>query len=484
MSQSQQPADVSFTRAEVEARLPDWQLINDCIAGERTIKEAGSTYLPMPNADDQSEENVKRYLQYIKRAVFYNVTKRTHAGLTALAFVEPPTITVPSGIDFLVNDIDGGGISLQQQMQAVLGKVAALGRCGLLTDYPPMDKPVSRANLRPDLGVRPFVRVYSPEDIINWRTINIGARRVPRLIVLAETYDVDTADGFGLDTGKQWRVLRLEVSDAGNLQYTVTIYRDVEGEGRTPVEQYVVRGYNGQTFDTIPFVAVGSKNNDLDVDDSPMLDLANMNIAHYRNSADREEMLFMCGQPTPTLTNMTKDWWETVLFKKVRLGSRSSIPLPANSELKLVQAIPTELLGEAMRDKERQMVALGARLIQTREVQRTAAEARIETASEMSILDTCSHNTAAAYVQSLAWAGLFAGVSGESTIDIHANAELERMTPDERTSLMAELQNGGISWTEYRQKMRKSGIAIQDDKQAAAEIAVRKTTVAVPQQQQ
>jgi len=473
--------DVSYMRDDVRAKLDDWQTIRDCIAGQRAVKDAGAKYLPVPNPDDTSTDNQVRYAQYLKRAVFYNVTRRTHAGLTALAFVDDPTIVMPDILSkTMLADVDGGGISLLQQMQSTLGKVASLGRCGLLVDYPAVDTPISRAVLQAGLGLRPIIRTYEPEDIINWRVVRIGARSVPCLIVLAETYEVIGSDGFSQTTEKQWRMLQLLRGENQQLQYVATIYRDSD-KGRVPVETHIVRDASGAPMQQIPFVAVGSRNNDLAIDDAPMLDLADLNIAHYRNSADYEEASFMCGQPTPVITGMTKDWWEGILEKKVRLGSRSAVPLPANSELKLVQAAPNGMPKEAMDAKERQMVALGARLIQQHDVQRTATEARIETASEMSILSTCASNTAAGYVQALGWAGQFVpGASGETTIDIHANAELERLAPEDRAALVADLQAGVLSWVEVRAKYRRDGSATLDDATAAQEIAARKASQPTP----
>src|SRR5512139_334640 len=191
MAQAQTQVDVSYMRDEVRAKLDDWRTIRDCLAGQRAIKDAGVLYLPMPNPDDTSADNLVRYAQYLKRAVFYNVTRRTHAGLTALAFVDPPTIKMPDALSkLMLDDVDGGGISLLQQMQSTLGKVTSLGRCGLLVDYPAVSTPISRAVLQAGLGLRPIVRTYEPEDIINWRLMRIGARSVPCLVVLAETYDV------------------------------------------------------------------------------------------------------------------------------------------------------------------------------------------------------------------------------------------------------------------------------------------------------
>jgi hypothetical protein len=483
MPQAQEQVDVSYVRDEVRAKLEDWQMIRDCLAGQRAVKDAGSKYLPIPNADDTSNDNQLRYMQYVKRAVFYNVTRRTHAGLTALAFIDDPTIVMPDSLSkIMLDDVDGGGISLVQQMKHTLGKVASLGRCGLLADYPSVATPISRAVLQAGLGLRPIIRTYEPEDIINWRLMRIGARTVPCLIVLAETYDVIGSDGFSITQARQWRALALTPNANGAFECVGAIYRENADKSKREIaEQFTIRDLTGAAMQQIPFVAVGSLNNDLAIDDAPMLDLADLNIAHYRNSADYEESSFMCGQATPTITGMTKDWWEGVLEKKVRLGSRSAVPLGKDMDLKLVQMAPNSVPKEAMDAKERQMVALGARLIQQRDVQRTATEARIETASEMSILSTCANNTAAAYVQALGWASAFvAGAAGEITIDIHANAELERLSPADRAQLIADLQAGTLSWSEVRAKLRRDGSTSQEDDKAAAEIAARKAAQPQP----
>jgi hypothetical protein len=98
----------------------------------------------------------------------------------------------------------------------------------------------------------------------------------------------------------------------------------------------------------------------------------------------------------------------------------------------------------------------------------------------MSVLSTCANNVAAGYVQAFGWAGQFVGVTAPTTIDIHANAELERLSPADRAQLIADLQAGTLSWTEVRTKLRKDGAATQDDPKAAAEIAARKAAQPQP----
>lgn len=73
--------NVSYVRDEVAKMKGRWDLIKDCLTGQKAIKDAREKYLPKPNPADLSDENKKRYDQYVERAVFYNVTQRTHAGL-------------------------------------------------------------------------------------------------------------------------------------------------------------------------------------------------------------------------------------------------------------------------------------------------------------------------------------------------------------------------------------------------------------------
>lgn len=447
----------SYVRSDVRAQLFDWQLINDCCAGDTAIKARTTDYLPTPDSAERTTEVAARYTAYLQRAVFYNVTKRTRAGLVGLAFSEPPTIQLPSQLTVMEQNVDGAGVSLQQQMQDALTSVISHGRFGLYVDYPRTSGALSAADLA-TRKLRPIIRTYMPWDIINWRTVAIGATTVPSLIVLRESCVANQGE-FVDEYATQYRVLRL----VSNNEYTVTLYREDASRNMGAVsDPVVVRGAQGNAFGAIPFVCIGSINNDLSIDEAPMLDLAKLNIAHFRNSADYEESVFMCGQDTPVLTGMTDTWWKNTLNKKVRLGSRSAVPLPVGADLKLIRSGPNSMVREAMQDKERQMVALGARLIQTQSVQRTATEARIESASEMSVLNMCANNVAAGYAQALAHASQFAGGDATSTIEMHANAELERLSPEEQTVLISLLQAGIASKQEIRDILRKGGVQLSD----------------------
>lgn len=482
--------NVAFKRKELENLLPLYQLVSDCCEGERAVKNKAQLYLPMPNASDKSPENVARYNAYKTRAVFYNVTKRTLAGLAGFVFLRDPAVTIPAALQPVIDDGTGGGMPLNQLAKATVQYVLSLGRAGVWVDYPTRtpvgDLPVSEgtagavATTIAELEsgeVRPVIAVYDPRKIINWRTRKKGSKTVLSLVVLEEEYDVES-DGFELKKLTQHRVLRLN----GAGQYQVEIWRQsvvsaagqqIPGGVSTMVgEPIVVSGANGQPLDFIPFTFVGVDNNEEQPDYPPLYDLASLNIAHYRNSADYEESCFLVGQPTLIVAGLTKDWVDDVLKGKVALGSRGGIPLPVGGAAELIQAAPNAQPFEAMEHKEKQMVALGAKLVEDREVQRTATEADQQNASETSILASAARNVSTAFQVALGWAGeTFMGISGEIKYQLHSDLGLSKMTPEQRTALVSEWQAGAITFEEMREALRQAGIATEDDAQAKEKIA-------------
>lgn len=452
--------------SELADVLPDYELIRDCVAGQRQIKKKRYKYLPDPDESepDQKARNA-RYKTYLMRSVFYGVTNRTLRGLVGLVFDKDPASEIPDLLDIVKEDANGNGTSLDQQAQATLADVVSLGRAGLLTDYPQTEGATTRAQAQAG-NVRPTIIRYKPEDVINWRTRTVGSKVLLSLVVLVETYVIED-DGFAETPGKQHRVLRLD--DAGN--YTVEIYRDVEAEGLKIYEKFMPQDGGGKPFREIPFSFIGSEDNDPGIDSAPLLDIAELNIAHYRNSADYEESAFVVGQPTPVLTGLTKQWVEEALDSRVRVGSRGAIPLPVGGDAKLLQAEPNTLAFTAMEHKEKQMTALGAKLIENTGTQMTATEATIDAVLDNSILGTCSRNVSIGYRKALNWAWQY--VTGEivddpEVIDYELNTDFASrlLTAQDRQQIVQAWIQRAITWEEMRWNLKRTGMAYEDDQLA------------------
>lgn len=478
--------NVAFIRPELARLYEQYYLIRDCMSGETAVKAEGKKYLPMPNAADQSKENIERYKAYKSRAVFYNIARNTLRGLVGQIFMRDAVMKVPTGLEKTVEDASGTGVSLVQQAKKSAALTLAYSRSGLFVDFPSAPvgedgqvRPLSAEDVESG-DYRPTVNVYSPMEIINWRVKERGAREVYSLIVLAESY-VNGDDGFEMKKSLQFRVLKLDETTG---DYVQEIWREIGGgtawDERTlpkskafqPSVTIKPLDAQGQPFKEIPFSFIGSENNDSDPDNPNFYDICSINIAHYRNSADYEEACFIVGQPTPVFTGLTKQWVDEVLKGVVTFGSRGAIPLPVGASAELLQAEENTMIKEAMDTKERQMVALGAKIVQEKEVQRTAFEAKVDATASSSTLASTAKNVSSAYLWALVTAGKFTG-DADTTIEFELNDDFDisAMTPEERSQAVKDWQAGAITFTEMRAIMRKAGAATEDDEKAKQQIA-------------
>lgn len=458
---------VSSVREELRKKLKQYELIEDCLAGEQQVKYRRTKYLPMPNPDDTSVENLARYESYITRANFFNVAQRTQLGLRGQIFLRDPLVEIPSLLEPMVEDATGSGVSLQQVAQELTDKALGFGRVGLYADYPNTTTEAGQGTSRADLesgNVKPTLKVVEPKDAINWRVKRRGAKTILSLVVFREDYEEED-DGFETKKKDQWRVLRL-VDDV----YTIEIYRSKTGS--QPAESYIPTDGAGNTFDEIPFVFIGSVNNDPTIDAPPMYDICSINIAHYRNSADYEESVYVVGQPTLWVSGLTQKWLDDVMKGEVRMGSVGGIPLPVDGAAGILQAEPNTMAKDAMEMKQGQMLALGAKLVEASQIERTATEADHDNVSETSVLATIAKNVGSGMQFALRFAARFVG-QDDSAIAYELNTEFDlvNLSPEERKALLAEYNAGGITWTEWRDSLRRAGIASLTDEEAKAETA-------------
>jgi len=438
---------VSDQHPEFEKYEPQWQKTRDCVEGPSAVKARGVTYLPMPNPDDQSNENKSRYNAYKARANFVNFTKHTKTGMVGLVFRKPMKSELPSNIEYLKDDATGGGLSLEQLVKSVLGGILETGRDGLLVDYPAAEEGLTAAQVR-DMDLRANILNYPAESIINWDTEVINGVRKLSLVVLKEPHKKYAEDGFSYEQVTWYRVLWKP-----NGSYMQSLF----DEDYNPVTEFVPRKADGSLWSEIPFIFVGAENNDETVDEAPLYDMAEINLAHYRNSADYEESSFMVGQPVLTVAGLNETWVKDVLGGTVNLGSRGIIPLPVGGDAKLLQANPNQMPAEGMKDKEAQMIKIGARIIQDNTGNETAEAAKIRFAGQNSQLASIVGNITDALAKCIGW--IFEFMGGESGFELEINTHFYDVTLDAQ-QVMAMIQladRGDIAKTDVRDNLRKTG---------------------------
>lgn len=471
--------NVAFIRPELARLFPQYYLIRDCISGETVVKDAGAKYLPVPNAADTSADNKARYNAYKARAVFFNATRRTLSGLVGQVFMRDPVVKIPTTMQIVVDNASGGGVSLNQQAKKSLSMTLAYSRSGLFVDYPNTGGATTAAQ-RDSGEVRAVINTYSPMEIINYRTETRGAVDYLSMVMLAESYG-SSDDGFELKTSCQFRELRIE-----NGAYVQRIWREEyptsydgsklpkRGDNFKVTEVIAMTGADGQPLTEIPFMFLGSENNDPNPDNPNFYDLASVNVAHYRNSADYEQICYIVGQPTPVIKGVSQQWIDDVFKGKLNFGASGGIMLPdsQNADAFLLEAAANTMAKEAMDQKESMMVSLGAKLVEVKKVQQTAFETKVEATSEGSVLSTTTKNVAAGYLWALKVAAKFSALPEDGIeFELNTDFDIARMTPEEVKQIIDSWQKGAISFKEMRDVLRKAGQATEDDEVAKASIA-------------
>lgn len=474
---------VTSQHKEYAANSPKWQLVRDSDEGSLSIKlrskggnansltgMAGTAYLPAPNASDTSSENKERYLAYLERANFVNFTGYTKEGMLGLVFRKKTLLEAKTDVEYLIDDANGDGLSTDQMIKDVTGDVLMLGRYGLLTEYPTAPEGVELTVANVDaLGLRANILSYPAESVINWRSVTVGGVSKLSLVVLVEPTE-KSDDDFEYESVTYHRVLLLKEVD-GKLTYVQNIYDDednlvlfesdeVDEDGdKVLTGDIIPKKFDGSTWDEIPFTFVGSVNNDVKVDKAPLYDIAAINIAHYRNSADYEESSFLVGQPTPWFSGLTQGWVDENMEGGVAFGSRAAVLLPEAGAAGLLQANENQMPLKGMEIKERQMVMIGARLIADQGGNETVDAVKIRFSGQNSKLGSILGNVEEAFKKCYGWAGEFMGAAVDETL-VKINREFYDASVDPQM-LVAKIQlmdRGVIGKTDVREYMRKGNL--------------------------
>lgn len=460
-----------YIKPELAAKLATYKMVEDCYQGSEAVKGrhavsnpsvnngGGSTqslaispYLPDPSPSNEDYNvRVKRYNDYVTRAVFYNVTKRTVNAMSGAVFSKYPTMTLGE-LTVLETDADGGGQSLTQMARDALNNGLMQARGVFLADMPVNDG-LTKAQMVAQ-GIRPTIAHYDSTAVINWRYRQIGGIKKLSLIVFSESYETED-DGFEQKLGHQILVLRLNDQNKAESE----IYRRDDGgkwvsQGINPMYDY-----DGQQLDEIRAYPYGAVNNDLEPDDVPMADIAHLNISHLRNSADYEESLAI-SQPTLAISGLTQEWVNDVLSNGVAMGSRSGIMLPVGGKAELLQPNVNDSNMTAMKHKEDMMVSLGAKLIeQGASANMTATQANNNRAEETSVLSSIANNVSDALTKCIKACARFMGFDDKDLVfALNTDFGFAKMTPEQRQILMQEWQAGAITFGEMRSKLVESEI--------------------------
>lgn len=451
---------------EYVLNFPRWQRVHDVIDGEHILKQRDEkkpgTYLRVINPLDISTYNKRLNASYRKSAVFYNATGRTLIGLLGMLYRVEPTIPedLPETMEYVKTNIDGNGMGINHQSHAVSSEVIQIGRNGLLTDSPIREKEVVTTITDVENGFRPFVKIYNAVNIIDWNEAFINGMIVLNLVVLLEMInEFEDEQRIKRITKKRYRILRLT-----NGKYTQQLW--VEGED-SPEEEIEILDGSGKPWNEIPFEFIGSENNNPVTDSAPLESLADVNIGHYRNSADLEHSSFQLSAATPWIADdryrsdhnnpNNKD------AKTQKFGETSIIVMGKGGQFGYAQPDPNTLANDLSKTKEIQMVALGAQLISESGGVETAEAVRTKKSADSSMLSIVGINVSNGYTKSLGWIARFLNVEFDGEYQLNNNFFDVKLTPQERQLIITEWQSGLYPVRIAREQLQAAKVISSDE---------------------
>ena len=452
-------ANVESTHPQYDAMKGEWLKTRALSSGSKEVKALGTEILPPAGSSYDSSGGVvydkARYAAYLKRAIYTNFTGRTKSGLTGAAFRVDPVVDLPSGLEYLSENADGAGQSVTQLAKDTFSSLLDDGRQILLCDHPESEEGLTLEQVV-KLDLKSSIKRYSALDLINWKSENTGGREILMLAVLQESYN-DSSDEFGHDNKYQQRVLRLR--DEG---YTQQIYRD----GDPHTDEYFPTKSDGSKWDFIPIFVIGSVNNDISVDPIPLGDIAHVNAGHFINSADLEENSHIHGQMTLGVTSdMSLDDWKIANPNGIAVGAMAGHFLGSTGGFHTAQASENQIADKLQERKEAQMLSLGARLVEQRNPNETAAAAKIDAAGENSVLGDLVANVEEGVRRSIECCGMFMGVdvNGSDAFTMNRQFFDEELTPEQINAQLALWQGAAISKSVLDGNLVKGGVISKDE---------------------
>ena len=388
---------IEVTHAGYDQFIDDWLDCRTVLDGGRAVKAGGERFLPKPEGMSASA-----YAAYVHRALFYGATGRTVEALTGAVFRREPTLTYPQVFEDELVDVTLSGVSFHAAAQDIFSRVLGVGRHGVLIDWS-------------DANGRPYWTRYNASSITNWSTRRIGGKQVLTQVVLSEVASKPTEDQFRPESVNQYRQLKLDVVMAQTADGSVEaryVYRNLtwqpevttDEQGQQKIEWKIVANETplrrGETIPFIPFTFFGPGGIDPGPLRPPLIDLVEVNLAHYRVTADQKHSLFLTGQPTPWVAGAKPDE-ETGL----QIGS-STAWVFENAEAKVGMLEFTGAGVEAMRkdlqDMQQQMSVLGTRLLEVPPShQEAAATVRMRHAGDDAVLQQIASSVGSGLTQVL-----------------------------------------------------------------------------------
>jgi hypothetical protein len=270
---------------------PRWQKMTAVLGGTETMREASKDLLPI-----HERESDAAYEERLLKTTFYNQTEITRDAMVGRPFSDPVTrADVPEAMSPLLEDIDLRGNKVDVFARDWFSDGLSKAFSHVLVDFP---KPKERKDGRPRTladdraeKLRPYWVAIMPENLVFAHAEVVdGKEQFTHARWLENVTDV-----VGFVEIERQRIRGLTRNPEGGVTVTVWELREVGKSRRKEWVEIESRPYG---LDFIPLVTYyAGKRESLMTAKPPLLDLADLNIAHWQSQSDQTAVLTVARFP-------------------------------------------------------------------------------------------------------------------------------------------------------------------------------------------
>lgn len=395
----------------VEKWQSDVALCRVLAAGTRELHKQRLTYLPSHPAEDPDDYNRRA-----QATELFNGFGQCIKASTGMIFSTDPSLEEGTAAPFkeVWEDIDGQGTHAVVFLRRVTEDALAAGIAAIFVDYPDVQGALGgrRPNYAEErqLRLRPYWCHLRREQLKSWDWERIGGKTYLSHLVVQEQVTGRTGR-FKIGTQIQLRVFTRTTD--GQVFWAIWQKRVIQGQ-----EKWVVTRSGflaNQTEIPVSFVVMGPQAGMLDAA-PPLLDLAWVNLSHWRLLTDRRYVMHLSCVPSLVLEGFQQlqrdpgDQAGDPNQQRMVIGPGVVIRVPKDGKAYYLEPGGTSLAAtaEELKQLELRMVALGLTFMfaETRAAESAEAK-RIDARAQWATLATCARALQDGAAQALIYTGAY-----------------------------------------------------------------------------
>ncbi|KAF4559204.1 DUF4055 domain-containing protein [Pseudomonas sp. CES] len=430
----------SITLPAVDAMRAYWAVISPLMGGTMAMRAAGKALLPQYPAEDD-----EAYKERLRLSTLLPAYSETVGNMTSRVFAEPLQVgdDVPEAIVEMTKDIDHAGNDLNSWAVGFFTEGLSHGLCHAVVDHPSTNGIRNRAEEQA-AGVRPYVVMVNPEQVLGWRSKN-GVLTMVRYLEV-----VEEADGaFGTKCIEQIRVL---------VPGAWLIYRKSDKTG-----EWSIHDQGETSLSVIPWVTFYTGRTGFMTAKPPLIELAHLNVKHWQSQSDQDNILHVIRVPILVRIGIQTqyDSQGKVIPPEFKVGTGQLTDLPKDGDLKYVEHTgqAVESGRTALQDLINEMRMAGAKLLTPdKTATKTATQAEEEAAQELSPLARMAHHFADCLAQLLQFMADYRSLGEGGTVEMRGNFDVDYMPEVSLPTLVSMANAGMISKETLFTEMQRRGV--------------------------